>query len=375
MTNNGDDALAVRKAADIPSLDGLRAISIVLVLTGHAISDGPHSFWFRALFVHHGLGVRVFFVISGFLITGLLLKERAQSGSISIGLFYIRRALRILPAFFLFVGCVALLSIFGIAPVPGRLWLYVLTYTVNYSPFGVWVLAHLWSLSVEEQFYLLWPLIVKIARPRTFAVVAIMAIAANPATHAVHMLSGMRLWPYGFELQCGPIAMGCLLAMGARTVRRWIVSSKLLSDGRSLLFTLLLIALLDAIPIHFAVLAVFLEIVTNALLTFCVARLVFIPHGIAGHVLNSAPFVLIGKLSYSLYLWQQLFLKFGNDAPISIPFPANIVAVVAAASACYWGLEVRFLKLRKKFRTQPQSGVSPSVGNVPIRGRKPEHVA
>jgi peptidoglycan/LPS O-acetylase OafA/YrhL len=369
MTNNGADAPAVRRAADIPSLDGLRAISIVLVLAAHAICAGQHSFWFRALFLHAALGVRVFFVISGFLITGLLLKERDQSDSISLRLFYIRRALRILPAFFLFVGCVALLSISGITFVPSGLWFYVFTYTVNYSPFGVWVLGHLWSLSVEEQFYLLWPLIMKIARPRTCAVVAILAIAANPATHAVHRLSGMTLSSYGFALQCGPIAMGCLLAMKARTVRRWIVSSKLLSDGRSLVFTVILLALLDAIPNHFGAPSVFLEIVMNSLLTFCVARLVFIPHGVAGRVLNSAPFVLIGKLSYSLYLWQQLFLKPEGDAPISISFPLNLIAAIAAASACYWGLEVRFLRLRKKFRTPSQSGVSAlAAGSVPMKG-------
>ena len=333
--------------ADIPSLDGLRAISIVLVLAGHAIPYAPRSFVFRALFLHADLGVRVFFVISGFLITSLLLNERTQSGSISLGLFYMRRALRILPAFFLFVGCVALLSIFGFTPVPAVVWLYVLTYTVNYSPMSVWVFGHLWSLSVEEQFYLAWPLIMKSAGPRACAAVAILAILTSLVTHAVHRLSGMPLSSYGFALRCGPIAMGCLLAMKARRVRSLIVSSKLLSDGRSLLLILLLIALLDTIRTA-AALGVFLEIITNSLLTLCVARLVFIPTGVTGRVLNSAPFVLIGKLSYSLYLWQQLFLT--SKAPISTPFPVNFVLIFAAASASYWGLEVRFFRLRKKFR-------------------------
>jgi len=126
-----------------PSLDGLRAISIALVLAGHAIKVGPHSFAFSALCLHADLGVRTFFIISGFLITTLLLSERSQSGSISLRSFYIRRALRILPAFFLFVGCVALLSIFGVTPVPSWFWLYVLTYTVDFAPlaFGCLVIS------------------------------------------------------------------------------------------------------------------------------------------------------------------------------------------------------------------------------------------
>ncbi len=333
----------------------------MLVLAGHAIAGGPRSFGFRALFLHADLGVRVFFVISGFLITSLLLNERAQSGSISLRLFYIRRMLRILPAFFLFVGCVALLNVFGVAPVPNGLWVYVLTYTVNYSPIGAWVLGHLWSLSVEEQFYLLWPLVMRSVRLRTCVAVATIAILACPFTHAIHKLSGMPLLTYGFALRCGPIAMGCLLAMGARRVRSRILSSRLLSDDRSLLFVVLLIALLDAIPVYLAALSVVLEIVNSALLTACVARLVFLPKGAIGRILNSAPFVTVGKLSYSLYLWQQLFLKPDGSAPISIPFPINLVASLAVASACYWGLEVRFLGLRKKFRAQPKPVVPVEV--------------
>jgi peptidoglycan/LPS O-acetylase OafA/YrhL len=338
------------RRAEIPSLDGLRAISIVLVLAGHAIKAGPHSFGFRALFLHADLGVRVFFIVSGFLITSLLLNERSKSGSISLQMFYIRRALRILPAFFLFVGCVALLSTFRLILIPAWFWLYVLTYTVNFAQWSPWVLNHLWSLSVEEQFYILWPLVMKIARPGTWAAVAVLAISANPAAHALHRFIGVHLAFYAFPFVCGPIAMGCLLAMRARQVRRVIVSSKVLSDGWILLFTLLLIDLLDAIPNDWGAPAVFLGIVTNSLLTLCVARLVFIPTGVASRVLNSAPVALIGKLSYSLYLWQQIFLNPNWSAPISIPFPVNLIATLAAASACYWGLEVRFLKLRTKFR-------------------------
>lgn len=339
---------------DIPSLDGLRAVSIVLVLAGHAVVGVHHSFLLRALTGHADFGVRVFFVISGFLITSLLLKERNQFGGISLRLFYIRRALRILPAFFLFICCVALLSAFGVVPVPAWSWLYVLTYTVNFAPFPpfCWVLIHLWSLSVEEQFYLLWPLVMKNARSRTCAAVAILAIFAGPATHAFETFGSFTLPGYGpFPLVCAPIAMGSLLAMIAPKVRIVIVSSKLLSDSRILLLTLILIFLLDSVSIdnHFGAFIDLLQIAQSALLTLCVARLVFIPTGLSGRVLNSAPFVMIGKLSYSLYLWQELFLYklAGKGILMSV---LAIALTFGAASTSYWSLEVRFLRLRKKFR-------------------------
>jgi peptidoglycan/LPS O-acetylase OafA/YrhL len=148
----------------IPSLDGLRAVSIILVIASHAI-QGTHSFVFRLFFLHSDLGVRVFFIISGFLITSLLLRERAETGRISLPLFYIRRTLRILPPFVLFVGVVAIFNAFGIIQVPPGNWIYALTYTMNFDTHAPWVLGHLWSLSVEEQFYLLWPLVMRFARP------------------------------------------------------------------------------------------------------------------------------------------------------------------------------------------------------------------
>jgi len=210
-----------KRAADggkIPSLDGLRGVSIILVLIGHAVPagtwfTGPHAFALRAIFLHSDLGVRAFFVISGYLITDLLLNERSRSGTISLRLFYARRALRILPAFFLYVGAIALLDILGVVPVPNRSWLYALTYTVDFVPV-TWVLGHLWTLSVEEQFYLLWPVVMKLAKLRTCGVAAVIAIFAAPVTHVVLRHHGVHVMPTAFPLQCGPIAMGCLVAIG-----------------------------------------------------------------------------------------------------------------------------------------------------------------
>ena len=100
---------------------------------------------------------------------------------------------------------------------------------------------------------------------------------------------------------------------------------------------------------------VLLEIITNSLLTLCVARFVFIPGGLTGRILNSSPLVPIGRLSYSLYLWQQLFLRPDGIAPVPLPMPFSRLATFSAASACYAGVEVRFPGLREKLRHGPVS--------------------
>src|SRR6267154_4420619 len=100
----------MRHAKRLPSLDGLRAVAVLLVCAGHLA--GTRHFISSGAMAHAGdvgnLGVRIFFVISGFLITHLLLVERGRAGSISLKAFYMRRALRILPAFYVFVGVAAL---------------------------------------------------------------------------------------------------------------------------------------------------------------------------------------------------------------------------------------------------------------------------
>ena len=142
-----------------PSLDGLRAFSIVLVLIAHVSLQYP---WLRRFVEHVGnYGVRIFFVISGFLITGLLLKELTKTGRISLKSFYIRRTLRIFPAFYVYVLTVVILAWAGILILlPGDL-LHAVTYTMNYHMVRSWWLNHMWSLSVEEQFYLLWPTVLR----------------------------------------------------------------------------------------------------------------------------------------------------------------------------------------------------------------------
>ena len=140
------------------ALDGLRAVSILLVLFDHLLinglvaGDGP---WWRLDMGR--VGVRIFFVISGFLITGLVMRELADTGRIRLGRFFFRRFFRIAPPALALLAVLSGLAAFGLSDVGPRAVLHALTYTSNYVAMP-WDLAHTWSLSVEEQFYLFWPL-------------------------------------------------------------------------------------------------------------------------------------------------------------------------------------------------------------------------
>jgi len=202
----------------MPSLDGLRAVSLCLVLFGHLC--GTPGFLPRSAGSILGdlgnLGVRVFFLISGFLITMLLVDELNQTGSISLSRFYLRRTMRIFPAFYVYVailwgtaalGCVRLL--------PGDL-LHALTYTSNYHQHQSWLTGHLWSLSVEEQFYLLWPVVFAFGGIQRAKWVAAITVLAAPLWRTVMLVWlpetqwGIGWW---FPTIADSIAAGCLLAI------------------------------------------------------------------------------------------------------------------------------------------------------------------
>jgi peptidoglycan/LPS O-acetylase OafA/YrhL len=147
----------VASSRNIPSLDGMRAFSVLLVLVGHETSSVLGRLPI-GLFRNGALGVNVFFVISGFLITHLMLGELDATGWLSLKNFYIRRAFRIFPAYYAYLAVVGVLSLAHFYPVDWKSLLGAATYTLDYFPMPLpWILAHSWSLCAEEHFYLLWP--------------------------------------------------------------------------------------------------------------------------------------------------------------------------------------------------------------------------
>jgi peptidoglycan/LPS O-acetylase OafA/YrhL len=317
----------------IQSLDGLRALSIALVVIGHWLEMRYHSDVAGAF---ANLGVRIFFVVSGYLITKLLLREQAETGSIGLRAFYVRRAYRILPAATLYM-----LTAFLIFRHELR-WYHMAAaalYLANFDYAHPWFLGHLWSLSVEEQFYLLWPGVLKkwsASRRRISVLVA--AIAFAPAYRILcHLLRLHGRADETFPAVADILAVGCLLA---------ILEPQLAPQLKKIKWVALPITLLPMVlvPIYNGVLK--FHITLSLLLLFWPALHVAIA-GLVLHVVNSPyailnlqPVVWLGKISYSLYLWQQLFV-FGHARPWY-----GIGLAVGVASLSYYLIERPALRLR-----------------------------
>jgi peptidoglycan/LPS O-acetylase OafA/YrhL len=336
----------------IPSLDGLRAISIALVIFSHLLGTRGFPLGERALGAAGDvgyLGVRVFFVISGFLITSLLLKERAKTGTISLSGFYARRAFRIFPAFYAFILAMAIADTLGALTLEGDDTVHALTYTMNYNYVRSWELGHLWSLSIEEQFYLIWPALFLLAGPRHIGKVAVAMIVLAPFMR----LAAWYWMPHrddvimeAYPCVMDSIAAGSLLAViqGRLGQIRWY--ERFL---RSPLFWLLPagIVLLNTTS------RVALDYITditamNLGIAIVVDRFTRITRGPAFEVLNTRALVWVGTLSYSLYLWQEPFLNHNAHGTFTA-WPLNLALAIICAVASYYLIEKPFFALRDQW--------------------------
>jgi peptidoglycan/LPS O-acetylase OafA/YrhL len=314
----------------IPSLDGLRAISISLVVVGHWAELRYHSDVAGAF---ANLGVRIFFIISGYLITSLLLNEQSKSGTIRLRDFYVRRAYRILPASIAFMLPVFIIFWRELS------WYHMASaalYLANFDFTHPWFLGHLWSLSVEEQFYLLWPgVLKKWYRHRTAILAGVVAFAPlyRIACHFLH-LHGRA--DETFPAVADILAIGCLLAVFARRLPNikpaW---------AAAMLLPVVLVPV-DAGRAHFHITPALL-FVYWPLMHLSIAGILLHVVRHPYRILNLRPVVWLGKISYGLYLWQQLFV-FGEHAR---PW-YGIFFALALAAASYYVVELPMLRVREK---------------------------
>jgi peptidoglycan/LPS O-acetylase OafA/YrhL len=313
----------------IPSLDGLRAISILLVVAGHWAELRYHSDIAGAF---ANLGVRIFFVISGYLITTLLLHEEAKTLTIDLKEFYVRRAYRILPAAIAFM-----LPVFVIFWQPLR-WYHMLAaalYVTNFDFAHPWFLGHLWSLSVEEQFYFLWPGVLRKWRRHRVAILLGVVAFAPLYRIGCHFLQLHGKADETFPAVADVLAIGCLLGIFARR----------LPPVRTT-WALAMILPVVWVPVYVGILRFHLTplllFVLWPLMHLSIAGLLlhFVQQGY--WILNVRPVVWLGKISYSLYLWQQLFV-FGEHAR---PWYGMLFAL-GLASASYYLVELPMLRLRE----------------------------
>lgn len=332
----------------IPSLDGLRAISIALVVFGHmAGTQGFPISYEGADYLRLGsLGVRMFFVISGFLITGLLLRELATSGRIDLARFYVRRSLRIFPAYYAFLAIVFLAGMGGLLQFQPGDFLHALTYTSNYHPARSWNLGHTWSLAVEEQFYLLWPAILVLFGRRHGLWLAAGLVAVAPLIRfSAWTLMPHVHWGHRFEMVADSIAVGCVLAALDHWLREQRWYQRLLQSPLFVVVPVIVLAIcaFQRRPRLIGLLSP----VANVGIALCIHRSVLRPADHIGRILNSGPLVGIGVLSYSLYLWQQIFLNRSSSSS-ACEFPLNLALTVAASLLSYYLIERPALRSRER---------------------------
>lgn len=341
------------RARNIPSLDGLRAVSVLLVLFAHAAETRgfPDLGWARWIPERCGeLGVKVFFVISGFLITSLLVRELETTGGISLRDFYLRRAFRIFPVYYFYLAIAFTLPALGAASLRPHDAFFSLTYLMNYHYDRAWNVGHGWSLSVEEQFYLLWPAVMCFAGPRRRVQVAMAVVVVGPIARAASWAIQLRLGGENvgigqtFPTVADALAVGCLLALWRDRIASWTRYNALL---RSRVFALVPLAALAAM-LGTRVLAfnhTIAQTILNVAVCVTIDRCARIPGGAVIRLLNARPVAFIGTLSYSIYIWQQPFMNPSITSPL-LRFPLNLAFVFPVALASYYLIEKPFLRLR-----------------------------
>lgn len=358
------------KLGQRPELNGLRAIAVLSVMACHADET-----FLRAGFI----GVDIFFVISGFLITALLIEEFDATKRISLKLFYMRRVLRLAPALIFMLAVYSFVSIFLFDfSRTLRNWgdaLIVLFYSANWarafdmhSPTH---LGHAWSLSIEEQFYALWPpllwLMLRTFRARWIVAASTAALALGVLAWRNYMLlggaSGARIYN-GLDTRADALMAGCffgiLIASGLLPPQiRGLASRVFVAAGLLGLIALLGLTAGPAwdAPIMFRWLYFGIAVLSAVVILDCVMN----PASVVKRFLALKPLVWIGTVSYGLYLWHYAIYSIMRDfqfTTIQILLFGNIMTF-AVVTASFYFLEKPFLRLKKRF-----ASVSGSTGGL-----------
>jgi peptidoglycan/LPS O-acetylase OafA/YrhL len=338
------------KLERLPQLDGLRAVAVTMVMAFHFIP------WIDRVAPLGAIGVRLFFVLSGFLITRILLSSRTDNPSTALRSFYIRRSLRIFPLFYLVLALAALINI---GPVRSTIGWHV-TYLTNAYLFmrGDWhgSISHLWSLAVEEQFYLIWPWLVWLLPERRLPALITAMVCAAPLSRLLIGGPMSAVLPFACLDSLGT---GALLALPA--ARRTMIGA-----GRAIGVPLLAAALaLRYAGFHGVPLEAALDFGVSLTASWIVGRAARGFEGSIGGFLTARPIVYLGTISYGLYLYHG-FMPYvlGRYLPgfVEMPWELRFVLLTAATlatAALSWRLfEAPILALKDRLSAPQPLGFS-----------------
>lgn len=364
-------------ARRVKELDGLRAVAVSMVVLGHCnsvlVAEGRYL-WPPLKPLSDGLtGVLIFFVLSGFLITRILLAEIRHTGNLSLTRFYWHRTVRILPASYMYISASFIIASLGLAQISFsqiataalHMWNYRSLLGVTGPPQGVQTLGHFWSLALEEQFYWVWPiLILPISRHRSRFLMAV--IIAMPVIRLASYVMYPALRDHlsvMFHTAIDPIAMGALLACFEDRAAIWA------RRASNITITAVVILLFIGAP-SMRILLRGMWTITYGVTIECaaaaalIAVLAYRPDHWTAKITRLRPLQYIGMISFSLYLWQQMFCIKGS--PFESPFYISIPAALVAASVSYYAIEKPTRRWRDLFGV-PLSPKSVSY-SVPVSG-------
>lgn len=337
--------------AHIPSLDGIRAVAISSVILSHI---GGRYHW--------PLGwpdaVGVFFVLSGFLITTLLLREYDRKNTISLKRFYIRRCFRILPPFYTYIFFLLIFCLIEHIAIPHVAFINAALFMRDYSTSqDFWATGHLWSLGVEEQFYILWPalLILGLKRGgrRTAAKIALACIVLAPALRIGGKLAHIGYFahrvPQMFHCRMDALMCGCLVAILTGTPRFENFFAKISKFwwiwlAYTFVITPFLIYRFAWGEYFWMSIGLTLDAISASLLILWLARN---SNSLLGRFLNTRLLTTMGVLSYSAYLWQTFFIHPANSSLLG-RMPFATVWIWIAAWLSYRLIERPALQLRNR---------------------------
>lgn len=298
------------------------------------------------------LGVDIFFVISGFLITTLCIKEKITTGTLSLKKFYIKRALRILPVAYLYILVIFILNCIFSLQTDFYNFFSAIFFTADISYFRRlhfdWFLAHYWTLSVEEQFYIFLPFFVE----RKFQVyVAIILVIVLFLPILIYLQRFIVILNVGiiaaalrFLIKFQGIAVGCLFSIllfkGYIYIRRFSLPITLLS-----LFMIFYLRF-DA---QLSVRSCFINLIISMFIGLIIVNNVIPKNNFLFKFLNLKILNFIGVLSYSIYIWQQLFLSNNPKLPF-IQYPINLILLASVSYLSYFHYENYFLKIKNSLK-------------------------